>query len=924
MSKPKPRASAPPRMASNTQEPKAKFYDGPTVSAAEKAKARRKPPPSTPSAQQDAYKPPAAVPSITTKRTTNTPESQLQVVKVKRKKRSGWTLCGVITLLPLLIIASLFSTVLCPPPSAMPSTFSSMALGALGLRVKPAESSLHRTLCYPANVYHDEVLVPYIYPAIEDAKVQVASIPFYQHTVEPTYKKAKGHALKIWNGPVKPVVDRTFRGARIVHRTYIAPHVPYVKAKFTEATAPLRMRLCALYKIHVAPHVKVAKMRACAAIKSSKATFNQVAGHPTTKQAGKQAHNAFLFSQKQGTRAYAYSRPHAIWAYSEGKRHTRDTVIPRTIQGLNYAGKQVCNTWALIKAECAKLYAKHLAVHCDPYLAKANEALAPVCDNLNKQIYVPYIQPLVHSVLGPQAKQRSFWSFVAEFVPAAGSTVGQRGGQTVSEAKKAAQDVKKAAADVEKKAAEAKRTAEEKAAAARKAAEDKAAAAKQAAEDKAAAAKKAAEDKAADVKRVAEEKAAAAKKAAKDKAAAAEKAAEEKEAALKKKAEEAAAEAAAIEAEITANARAAFKKAEASRAAASNPDDLTRQAFVAATDDVTAAGTATVATTSLSGTVSGTATASAACDSATGAEAARDHVAEARAEIQQLKKRVDFQGKALHAKVQTETVKQAKHFLDLLADMKLIGDDNLEREIGRMMGGLDRLYSNSRSLTRHQVEESQRMSDTKVLKVLEQVTNGVKTKKNHIYEKTQPAVENAQAEIERVLGDDYSALGKRMGLIEGITPRDWTAYKALKKDVAVWKVKLAEAPEKNHSKQLKDAIQKAQSGAAELLTDFTDLYAGWKMRQESLRKQALDGIAAREALEAESKEVKRATQATIVAPKKPVEYKKAGAKGSILDIKEKSVDKEAEEAKGSILDIKDKSVDKEAEEAKGKSTKDEL
>jgi hypothetical protein len=189
-----------------------------------------------------------------------------------------------------------------------------MALGTLGLRVQPAESSLHKTLCYPANVYYDEVLVPYVYPAIEDAKVKVASTPFYQHTLEPTYQKAKAHTLKIWNGPVKPVVDRTCRGARIVHRTYVAPHVPYVKAKFTEATAPLRMRLCALYKTHLAPHVNVAKKHGCAAIKSTKATFNQVAGHPTTKQAGKQAHNAFLYSQKQGARAYQYSKPHAIWA----------------------------------------------------------------------------------------------------------------------------------------------------------------------------------------------------------------------------------------------------------------------------------------------------------------------------------------------------------------------------------------------------------------------------------------------------------------------------------------------------------------------------------------------------------------------------------------------------------------------------------
>lgn len=248
--------------------------------------------------------------------------------------------------------------------------------------------------------------------------------------------------------------------------------------------------------------------------------------------------------------------------------------------------------------------------------------------------------------------------------------------------------------------------------------------------------------------------------------------------------------------------------------------------------------------------------------------------------------------------------------------MKQIGDENLEREIGRMMSGLDRLYSNSRALTRHQVEESQRMSDAKVLKILEQVTNGVKTKQSHIYEKTEPAVKNAQAEIERVLGNDYTALGKRMSMIEGVTSKDWTAYKALQKDVATWKSKLAEAPSKSPSKKLKDAIQKAQAGAAELITEFTDSYAGWKTRQEYLRKQALERIAAREAVDEESKETKRDTQATIVAPKKPEDHMKAGAKGSILDIKER----EKKGAAGSPLLAK---VDKEAEE-KAKSAKDEL
>lgn len=600
------------------------LQDGPTVSGADKDTTRRKPPPST---QQDAYKPPDSVASnasVPIKRTTNIPEgqvgscsthavtanSQLQMVKVKRKRRSGWTLWGMITLMPVLIFASLFSTVLCPPPSSQPSTFSSMALGSLGLRVQPAESSLHKTFCYPANVYYDEVLVPYVYPALEEAKVKVASTPFYQRTLEPTYQKAKGHVLKIWNGPVKPVVDRTYRGAQIVHRTYVAPHVPYVKAKFTEATAPLRMYLCSLYKTHLAPHVKVAKKHGCTAVKSSKATFNQVAGHPAIKQAGKQAHTAFLYSRNQGARAYQYSRPHAIWAYNEGTRHTHETVIPRVIQSLDYAGKQACSTWAFIKAELAKFYATHLAVYCDPYLAKANEVLAPVCATVNREVYVPFIQPVVHSVFPPQDKPRTFWSYVADFVPVAGSTVGQRGDQAAFEApKKAAQDVKEAvkqaATGVEKKAAEAKRATEEKAAAVKKAAEDKAAEAKRAAE--------------------------------------------EKEAALKKKAEEEAAEQAAIDAEVAANAKAAFKKAEASRAAASNPEDLTRQAFVGPTDESTVAGTAT-ADTSLTGTATG----SAACDSTTGAGAVKDHLDDARAQIQQLKKKVDFQGKALYAKVQTE------------------------------------------------------------------------------------------------------------------------------------------------------------------------------------------------------------------------------------------------------------------------------
>lgn len=510
------------------------------------------------------------------------------------------TLWGLITLLPVLLFASLFSTVLCPPPSSKPSSFSAYALGTLGLKVESSESSLHRTLCYPANVYHKEVLVPYVYPAIEDAKTHLHQSPLYRDILEPRYNVAKGHATKLWNGPIKPVVDRTHRGAKIVHRTYIAPHVPYVKAKFTEATAPLRMRLYALYLQYIAPHVQVAKKHACTAYKHGKATYSQVAGHPMTAQAGKHARNAFFFSKAKGAKAYEYIKPHAIWAYNEGLRHTHQTVLPRTAQGLKFAGTHVDNSWNVVKARWTKLYADHLAVHLDPYVAKIYAALKPLIVTLEKQVYVPYIQPAVHSVFPPADKPRSIWSYI---VPAAG---------TVGAAEAVKEGVKKAVAGTEDKVAAAKASAEAKAAAIKEAAEAKAKEAKTAVEAKAAQASKAAAE---------------AKKEAKEKA--------KKEAA----------EQAAIEAEIAANARAAFKKAEASRDAKLNTN-------------ARASATATESSTSISATASP----SVSCDSTTGAAAAdkpKDHLAEAQAQVSQLKKKVDFQGKALYAKVQTEVSRKA-------------------------------------------------------------------------------------------------------------------------------------------------------------------------------------------------------------------------------------------------------------------------
>lgn len=359
-------------------------------------------------------------------------------------------------MLPVLLFASLFSTLLCPPSTAEPSSFSRYALSSIGLAKSPAQhSEFHKALCYPANVYHRDVLVPYVYPALEDAKARLQSHPVYTQNIEPKIKFAKTSACRVWNGPLKPVVDRIVRGAQKVNLTYIQPHVPFVKAKFTEATAPVTLRLQELYKVHLAPHVKVAKSYLCAAAKQAKATYREVVAHPVSKQAHKHGQHAFKLGKHHGYRAYLASRPHAIRAWNEGRRHTRDTIIPRAVQALHFVSNQIAHAWLVIKGNVNDLYQKHAAEHLDPYIKKAQVAVGPYCKLVNDKVYVPYIYPVIASIFPIPEKPRSFWEIISDFVPSPGATnVGNRGSAFYAEDKKEA--VEEKAKKVAKEAAKAK------------------------------------------------------------------------------------------------------------------------------------------------------------------------------------------------------------------------------------------------------------------------------------------------------------------------------------------------------------------------------------------------------------------------------------------------------------------------------------
>lgn len=273
----------------------------------------------------------------------------------KTKKRRGCSVLSLVTLVPLLFIFSLFSTLLCPPPSHPQSQFSRLAFNSFGLG-KDQHSSLHQTLCYPAYQYHDKVLEPYVYPALEDVQAKIQAHPVYTDKLEPGYQAAKATAERVWNGPVKPVVDRIARGARKFHLTHIQPRLPYLRAKLNELTAPVAHRLaaarahvCAQYKTHAAPHVKVAAKNAQALYAQAEAHFHTAAGHPLTKQAGRHAHTAFRVTKDHSHKAYVFSKPHVVRGWHFTAHHSQHTVLPRVAQGLEIAADYMTRGLRIVK-----------------------------------------------------------------------------------------------------------------------------------------------------------------------------------------------------------------------------------------------------------------------------------------------------------------------------------------------------------------------------------------------------------------------------------------------------------------------------------------------------------------------------------------------------------------------------------------------
>jgi hypothetical protein len=284
---------------------------------------------------------------------THIPETNTQVQGRKAvavARRHPLSIASLITTIPLFLIISLFSTVVCPPPASQTqSTISKYLFTPLGLTHPPQAGSLHQSLCYPANAYHDAVLEPYIYPLVERAQGNLVNHPVYVKGVEPSYTRVKDTSTKVWNGPIRPVALRLQREIKRAYLTFVQPHIPYIKTKFTTLTSPYTSRISALHNQYLHPQLAAAQLYANSAKDQSVKSYKYVASHPVTGQAGKYANAGYQVGRKRSIDAYKFSKPHAIRAGKEAERITREILGPRVIRGLEIGGHHVAKGYGILK-----------------------------------------------------------------------------------------------------------------------------------------------------------------------------------------------------------------------------------------------------------------------------------------------------------------------------------------------------------------------------------------------------------------------------------------------------------------------------------------------------------------------------------------------------------------------------------------------
>jgi hypothetical protein len=174
--------------------------------------------------------------------------------------------------------------------------------------------------------------------------------PIYRRVLEPNVAWVQARGAEIWNGPVRPILNRVDRTLRKIYLKYIQPRMPYFKARLYAVTAPYTQRISGLHQQYLAPHVYTAQGFAQVAGKNAVNNYRYVQSHPLTGQAGKIANRALQQGKKRGTQLYQYSRPHVVRGGKEAERIAREILGPRAVRGLQIAAAEAERRWEVIKS----------------------------------------------------------------------------------------------------------------------------------------------------------------------------------------------------------------------------------------------------------------------------------------------------------------------------------------------------------------------------------------------------------------------------------------------------------------------------------------------------------------------------------------------------------------------------------------------
>lgn len=90
--------------------------------------------------------------------------------------------------------------------------------------------------------------------------------------------------------------------------------------------------------------------------------------------------------------------------------------------------------------------------------------------------------------------------------------------------------------------------------------------------------------------------------------------------------------------------------------------------------------------------------------------------------------------------------------------------DSLDREINRLLTGLDKLYTTSPTLTRDQVRESSEITDNKIHEKLESVRKSVETRRQGLYDEGKPVVREGMDALRKIMDNEGEDLKMKVSL----------------------------------------------------------------------------------------------------------------------------------------------------------------